>query len=169
MAACVSRVSRSSRPPIVRAAQSVVPRERVDMELAMQLAALVRAHDADVAVVVDDVGSIVASVGAERQVRALAYFAGAMAHNRAVGTARTFESGRVHVEVTLLSGARHVVAVKGDFFVHDARAIATFVRDAFDRDGVEAEEAIVDGQDDADDDLDFDLDFQSDLRSVVSG
>jgi hypothetical protein len=153
----------------VRAAQSIVPRERADMALAMQLAALVRAHDADVAVVVDDAGSIVASVGAERQVRALAYFAGAMAHGRGVGSARSFESGRVHVEVVLLAGARHVVAAKGDFFVHDPRAVAAFVRDAFDAESTEAgaEEAIVDGQDDRDDDLDFDLDFQGDLRSVV--
>jgi hypothetical protein len=100
-------------------------------------------------------------------VRALAYFAGAMAHGRGVGTARTFESGRVHVEVVLLSGLRHVVAVKGDFYVHDPRAIAAFVRDAFASEVVAAEEAIVDGQDDADDGLDFDLDFQADLRSVV--
>jgi hypothetical protein len=162
MAACVSR------PPMVRPIQSVVPRERVDMELAMQLAALVRAHDADVAVVVDDEGSIVASVGPERPSRALAYFAGAMAHGRGVGSARSFESGRVHVEVVLLAGVRHVVAVKGDFFVHDPRAVAAFVRDAWSTEVVEAEEAIVDGQDDdADDDFDFDLDFQGDLRSVV--
>ena len=160
MAACVSR-SRTSRPPIVRAAQSAVPRQRADMELTLQLAALVRAHDADVAVVVDDDGSIVASIGPERQTRALAYFAGAMAHGRGVGSARSFESGRVHVEVVLLAGARHVVAVKGDFFVHDPRAIASFVRDAFASDVVAAEEAIVDGQDDDGFD-DFDLDFQGD-------
>ena len=151
----------------MRTVQSVVPRERVDMELAMQLAALVRAHDGDLAVVVDDVGSIVAAVGPERQARALAYFAGAMAHGRGVGSARIFESGRVHVEVVLLAGVRHVVAVKGDFFVHDPRAIAAFVRDAWTTEVVEAEEAIVDGQDDAEDDLDFDLGFQDDLRSVV--
>jgi len=178
MAACVSsrpsppaRTSSSSRPPLVRSAQSVVPRERPDLELAMQLAALVHAHDAEVAVVVDPFGRVLASVGAERDARALAYFAGAMAHGRPIGASRSFESGRVHVEVVLLAGARHVVAVKGDFLVREPRALAAFVRDAFGRDGVEPEEAIVDGQADEDDDadgfdLDFDAGFAAPLRSV---
>ena len=121
----------SSRPPLHRSTQSCVPSERPDLELAVQLAALVHAHDARTAVLVGADQTIHAAVGPGGEVTRLALFAGAMVHGLPLGSARGFDAGRVHVEVLLLGGARCVLAMRGDFLVVEPRAVGAFVRDAF--------------------------------------
>ena len=144
-----------SRPPLHRSTQSCVPIERPDLELAVQLAALVHAHDAHTAAIVGAGEAIHAAVGAGEDVCALALFAGAMAHGLPLGSARGFDAGRVHVEVLLLGGARCVLAMRGDFLVVEPRAVGAFVRDAFGAGReVDVEEVLVDDAD-ANSDLGF--------------
>ena len=155
----------TARPPLHRSTQACVPTERPDLELAVQLAALVHAHDARTAVIVGAGNTIHAAVGPSVEVTALALFAGAMVHGLPLGTARGFDAGRVHVEVLLLGGVRCVLAMRGDFLVVEPRAVGAFVRDAFAAGReVEVEDVIVDGADE-DDDLDFG--FGDALRDVV--
>ncbi|MEO7097442.1 MAG: hypothetical protein ABI175_29545 [Polyangiales bacterium] len=168
MAAHVSLPASRSRPPIVKASHR--PHEIAAMDVAFALAISLEAHALESIVVLDRAQHVVASAGRAAPTRALAAFAAGMSEGEPVGSSRSFDEGRVHVEIVTLCGVPCVVAVRGQVMLDDPLAITEALRLAFVRDDDEpvADERRVD---DDDDDFDFDLgwgDSPTDaLRDVV--
>jgi len=146
-------VSRS-RPPIAKASQA--PCEIAAMDVAFALAIALEAYALDAIVVLDGERNVIASAGRTASARTLAGFAAGMSEGEPLGAARSFDEGRVHLEVIALAGSPCVVAVRGQVSLDDPAAITDALRASF---ALETSSSANDHERDAagGDDFEFDL------------
>jgi hypothetical protein len=154
MAAHVSLPAFRSRPPIAKPPQR--PQEIAAMDVAFALAVAFEAHALEAIVVLDAMHQVIASAGRGGPTRALTELAAGMTKGAPVGAFRSFDEGRVHLEIIALCGLPCVVALRGQVAIDDASGITSALQASFLTDD---ETSTSDDDDDADDDDDFDFDL----------
>jgi hypothetical protein len=153
---------RTSRPPLARPAPK--SREITSLELALHLATILQDHALEAIAIVDAEGRPIAAAGRTEGARTLALLAAAFIDDEApLGEARSFEGGRIHVEVVEIAGETSTIALRGDSVIEDTvgpldalRALLA-VEDPNERSGVR--ESMIAPRGGNDDDGDFELEF----------